>query len=521
MHDGDALSGEGGAGVNVVGEGTLLIRADANPGMGTGHVMRCLALAQSWQDEGGTAVCAMADPCPWVRERLMKESVEILRISAPGTEEDARQTAEVARRQAAVWVAVDGYQFGADYQRTLKSAGFKILFLDDYGHAGYYCADLVLNQNVSASESAYEHREPYTRLLLGPRYCLLRREFNAWQGWRREVAPSGHRVLVTMGGSDPKNVTERAIAALNSIKDDNLEATVVVGGSNPRPELLERVAAGVGNKIVLRRDISNMAELMAWADVAVSAAGTTCWEMCLMGLPALLVDLAENQTPVARELDRRGCAIHLGSLPDVSSGKIAEQVDRLLRSEEERQAISLRCRELVDGKGARRVVSALHGVKLRLRPAQEGDIRLLWEWANDAGVRAAAFSSTPIPWEQHESWFTSKMRDPACHILIAEDGQGRAIGQLRTDWRSSEDAEIDVSVSSECRGEGYGRVLIDLGVNRALAERRAARLHAFVKPENQASRRSFELAGFGSLGEEYVNGHRAIHYVRTGKPDQD
>jgi RimJ/RimL family protein N-acetyltransferase len=286
--------------------------------------------------------------------------------------------------------------------------------------------------------------------------------------------------------------------------------------------LLERAVAGVGKKkIVLRRDVSNMAELMAWADVAISAAGTTCWEMCLMGLPALLVDLAENQTRVARELDRRGCAIHLGGSHDFSAEKIVEQGGRLLRSQEDRQAMSLRCRELVDEKGARRVVSALRGVELFLRPAQEKDSHLLWVWANDPGVRAAAFSSTPIPWEQHEAWFTSKMGDPDCHLLIAEDGQGRAIGQLRTDWRSSEDAYIDVSVSSECRGEGYGRKLIGQGVNRVLAERRSARLHAFVKPENRASRRSFESAGFGSLGEEYVNGHLAIHYVRTAKPDQD
>jgi len=490
--------------------------------MGTGHVMRCLALAQAWQDAGGRAVFAMADPSSRVRERVLKESVGILAISASaGTEEDARQTAALAREHAAAWVVVDGYQFGADYQRTLKSAGFNILFLDDYGHAGHYYADLVLNQNVSADESAYENRESYTRLLLGPQYCLLRREFDAWREWRREIVPVGHRVLVTMGGSDAENFTERGIDALNSIEDDNLEATIVVGGSNERSELLKRIAAVAGKKIRVLRDISNVAELMAWADLAVSAAGTTCWEMCLMGLPAVLVDLAENQTPVARELERRGCAIHLGGPHDVSSEKLAEQVERLLTSWDDRQAMSAHGRELVDGEGAWRVVSALRSDRLRLRPAEENDSRLLWAWANDSGVRASAFSSTPIPWEQHVVWFTGKMKDPDCRILIAENGQGRAVGQFRVDWRSSEDADIDVSVSLECRGAGYGRLLIDLGASQVLAERRSARLHAFVKPENHASRRSFELAGFGNLGEEYVNGHAAIHYVRTGKTDQE
>jgi spore coat polysaccharide biosynthesis predicted glycosyltransferase SpsG len=163
-----------------------------------------------------------------------------------------------------------------------------------------------------------------------------------------------------MGGSDPENVTERAVAALNLIEDDKLEATVVVGGSNARSELLERTVAGFGKKkIVVRRDVSNMAELMEWADVAVSGAGSTCWEMCRLGLPALLFDLAENQTPVARELDRRGCAIHLGGPREVSSEELAGRIERLLRSREGREAMSLRCQDLVDGEGATRVVAAM------------------------------------------------------------------------------------------------------------------------------------------------------------------
>ena len=133
MHDGNALGCDKWVRATFVSEGTLLIRADANPAMGTGHVMRCLALAQSWQDAGGSAMFAMADPSTWARERLLKESVETVTISAaPGTEEDVRQTSVLARQHAGAWVVVDGYQFGADYQRTLKSAGFKVLFLDDY-----------------------------------------------------------------------------------------------------------------------------------------------------------------------------------------------------------------------------------------------------------------------------------------------------------------------------------------------------------------------------------------------------
>jgi UDP-2,4-diacetamido-2,4,6-trideoxy-beta-L-altropyranose hydrolase len=159
------------------------------------------------------------------------------------------------------------------------------------------------------------------------------------------------------------------------------------------------------------------------------------------------------------------------------------------------------------------VVSAMRA-DLRLRAAREDDCRLLWGWANDPQVRAAAFSSESISWEQHKAWFTSKMKDPNCQILIAEDGESRSVGQFRVDWRSDLDGDIDVSVASEFRGAGVGSVLIDLGSSSTLVEKREC-LHAFVKVENQASRHAFEQAGFATFREEIVQRHRVVHYLRT------
>ncbi len=479
--------------------------------------MRCLALAQAWQDAGGQAVFAMSETTSSIQDRLTAESCEVVSVShAAGTKDDASQTIALAQERKSDWIVVDGYQFTAEYQRALKAAGFKVLFLDDYGHAQHYSADLVLNQNVHANVQMYGAIESYTRLLLGPRYCLLRREFTAWRDWKRKVSPMGHRVLVTMGGSDPENVTKRVVNALELITIEDLEAIVVMGGSSPHAELPE-LAARSGKKISVRRDVTNIAELMAWADVAVSSAGTTCWELCLLALPALLVDVAENQTAVARELARRHCAIHLGGPREFTLEQLADVLEMLMRSTERRHEISANCRELVDGRGAWRVASAVR-TGLRVRPARESDCRLLWGWANDPQVRAAAFSSLPIPWERHEVWFASKMESSNCDLLVAEDGEGRAVGQFRVDWRSDGDGEIDVSVSPECRGGGYGAVLIDLGVNSVFAEK-GGRLHAFVKVENPASRRAFEQAGFTSLGAASVHGHPAIHYIRTSDHD--
>jgi UDP-2,4-diacetamido-2,4,6-trideoxy-beta-L-altropyranose hydrolase len=502
---------------------TLLIRADANIAMGTGHVMRCLALAQAWQDAGGLAVFAMAETTPALRARLLAESCEVLNISArAGTPADAQQTTAFAQEKCAEWIVVDGYQFLGTYQVALHSPRVKVLAIDDYGHAGRYAADLVLNQNVSASESLYPDRGVETRLLLGTRYCLLRREFRAWRNHDlksgRKIPEVGSRILITLGGSDPENVTARMLQSLAAIKVNNLEATVVIGGSNPHAESLQRSAKEIeeraGIKLSLRSDVANMPELMAWADVAISAAGSTCWELALLGLPALLIDVAENQAAVARELYRLGCAIHLGSSREVSAEHVARELTRLLNDAPRRQLLAQRSQALVDGFGAERVVSVLcRDDGMWLRQAQEHDAKLLWEWANDATVRAMAFSSQPIPWETHVAWLSSHLRGGKCFLLIAEDANGTPLGQIRFDIVNDGDCVVDVSLAQGNRGKGLAAKLIKLGVEKMFEQGGCSLVHAYVKPENAASARAFEKAGFARIGDEQVRGNAAVHFI--------
>jgi UDP-2,4-diacetamido-2,4,6-trideoxy-beta-L-altropyranose hydrolase len=338
----------------------LLIRAEATAAIGTGHVMRCLALAQAWHDAGGKSIFAMTDSVVSMEERIRSEDMEVVRLArSERSSEDAARLLEVARVRGAEWVVADGYQFDGGYQRSLKDGGLKLLFVDDYSHAEYYVADLVLNQNAHAREVMYHRREPYTRLLLGPHYAMLRREFAAWRDWTRIINPTGRKVLVTMGGSDPDNVTLQVVHALQLVEVERLEATVVAGDGNPHFESLERAVLRLPGVVRLERNVRNMGELMTWADVVISAAGSTCWEICLLGLPAILIDLAENQYPIAHELDRRGCGIHLGSTSTVSAETIAGKLEWLLLSPEVRKVLSGHAQELVDGEGATRVLSAM------------------------------------------------------------------------------------------------------------------------------------------------------------------
>ncbi|MDJ0677012.1 MAG: UDP-2,4-diacetamido-2,4,6-trideoxy-beta-L-altropyranose hydrolase [Calothrix sp. MO_167.B42] len=338
----------------------LVIRADASKQIGTGHVMRCLALAQAWQYAGGDVIFVMATKTPALEARLKSEGMEVVYIPVQiGSVEDARETVNLTRKFNANWVVVDGYEFGGEYQQIIKDNGLRLLMIDDYGHAEHYYADIVLNQNISAHEGLYVNREPYTQLLLGVKYTLLRREFRQWCGWNREIPAVGRKVLVTLGGSDPDNVTLKVIQALELVQFNDLEVVVVVGGSNPHYEQLKSVCLDAKFPIHLKRNVTNMPELMAWADVAVAAGGSTNWELSFMGLPSIILVLADNQRAIAEKLGSMKITINLGCYEDVSPTEIALALKPLLDAPQARMEMSQQGQKLVDGGGNTRIAAIL------------------------------------------------------------------------------------------------------------------------------------------------------------------
>jgi UDP-2,4-diacetamido-2,4,6-trideoxy-beta-L-altropyranose hydrolase len=482
--------------------------------------MRCLALAQAWQDAGGHVVFAMAESTPAIDQLLRSEGMEIVQFKvSPNTVQDARDVSALACDREATWVVVDGYRFDSKYQHNLKSAALKVLFVDDLGQCEHYSADLVLNQNVHAIASMYADREAHTRLLLGPRFAMLRRDFKPWRKWQREITPNGCKVLVTMGGSDPDNVTAVVLEALRDVKIDGLEIVAVLGGSNPHTAFPEKFA-NQSLPIRLLRNASNMPQLMAWADVALSAAGSTCGEMCLLGLPAILIDLAENQRPVARELGRQSVAIHLGSSKEVTVPKIAGHVQSLLLSTELRVSLARRSRQLVDGRGTERVMSAIHEGGLRLRRVRKADCRQLWEWANDPEVRPVSFATEPISWERHLQWFNSKLCDPNSVLYLVVDAADIPTGQVRYQIDKLR-AEVSISIAPQFRGKGYGQIVLEMATEDLFRTTAAMQIDAFVKPNNTASLRLFARAGYARVGVETIGTHLAVHFVLERPVDRD
>lgn len=513
----------------------LPIRADASAEMGTGHVMRMLALAQAWRDvkkrDAGDPgrVCFVCAQLPEALEqRLHREGCEVVRIDAkPGSEKDLEQTlaALTPRRSDAAthphphtptWFVLDGYAFGLMYQRAIRAAGYRLLLVDDYNHLPEYECDLLLNQNIGAEEYTFRTNAD-AELLLGPRYALLRHEFLLA---RKTIAPRPvsscpRNVLVTMGGSDLHGMTRNVVAALVEQEGEPLHIKVVAGAAATISESELGVRTNNGHEIELLRNVEDMPSLMQWADIAVSAAGSTCWELLCFGVPTLVVIVAENQERIARSLQERGLAINLGWYNEWDSGRVAEQVKSLFANVEQRRLMGLAAVNTVDGCGAERVVKVLCSEALTLRPVVMDDAHLLWVWANDSSLRAQSFTSEKIPWQTHLDWLEAKLSDAQSVFLLAE-ARGRPVGVARIEKKGME-AVISVSICSEERGKGLGNRVIALAsraytncVGRSL-------IHAYIKSDNSASRRAFEHAGYRFDADTKCGDQPAVRYVWSAR----
>lgn len=353
----------------------LLFRVDASPEIGSGHVMRCLALAEAWQRAGGQCVFASAEITPSLARRLRDENVEMVSLpAARGGADDAACTVERARALGVAWIVADGYCFDAAWQQRVHAVGIRLLIVDDYGQTDRYFADVVLNQNLGASTDLYARRPVDSRLLLGCRFALLRGEFLGPRPGRT-FPEQASKVLVTLGGGDPDNVTSRVIAALGTL--ENIEATVIVGGSNPHRAAIEAAAAASPVRMRVVVDASNMPGLMARADLAVAAAGSTTWELACLGVPTIQLVIADNQRGIAEQMAHEGAAISLGDFRSVGVEAIAAAVRRLQSDVKARREMSERATRLVDGHGAARVAAAL-GAPLRLTLLSDPD-----SWLNE------------------------------------------------------------------------------------------------------------------------------------------
>ena len=329
----------------------LLFRTDATPEIGVGHFMRCLALAQYAAKAGIETEWISYCPSPKLRRQIERLGAKPQWLEKTHT--DMGIVAE-AKPDLAV---LDGYKFGLDCQKSIRSAGIKLLMIDDYHHQESYEADMILNQNIGSEAIDYKCNSGCV-VLRGVEYCLIREEFLKA---RRKPMPEKEgpmKILLTMGGADPVNASLPIMQALELCKPD-AEITVLVGDTNPRMDELLDFAGNASSNFKVSESVDNMPSLLSEMDFVISAAGLTCWELCLLGLPMALLVIAENQARTARGLERAGAAVHLGDVDNFDLGKTAGTLSRLISDHSGRERIASTAAKLVDGRGPERALRSI------------------------------------------------------------------------------------------------------------------------------------------------------------------
>ena len=383
------------------------------------------------------------------------------------------QALDQAGIHSASWLVVDHYGLDATWETQLLAglagdAPPKLLTIDDLADRPHQ-ADLLLDQNFfgAATEERYSGLLPAHCLqLLGPHYALLGAEYAQLHPLvppRREL----RRVLVFFGGVDTHNLTSLALEGLMAPELAHLAVDVVVGPQAPHRAAVAELVARRPHT-TLHGPLPSLAGLIARADLAIGAGGSTTWERACLGLPALVVSVASNQRPITEALHRAGYLQLLGETVSITPGQIRDAL--LERVTGPFEAAS--GHDLSDGWGTARVATAVlgpHGT-IRLRPATPADEALLLRWANDPQVRANSFSPEPISPDMHRKWFQSGLTDANRLLLIATDAEGCPLGQIRFDRNATTadhhatEARVGLSLDRCARGHGLSAKLVKLGV---------------------------------------------------------
>ena len=469
---------------------TIVFRADASSTIGHGHVMRCLSLAQELHDSGARCVFVSRPDDGDLRDHIARSGFDQFPIADMSATTMSAVLRAVGLRPS--WLVVDHYQLDREWESEMRRDVRQIMAIDDRPRRPHDC-DVLLDQNLSGTDDATID-DTGAQALIGVEYALLQPEYRQL---RREARPrSGRvrRILITFGGSDRYGLTLSSLSAVIANTGGDVQVDVVIPSTIQDRAAIE-AAAGESTRVTLHKDLPTLAPLIQAADLGIGAAGSTSWERLCLGLPSIVITLAENQVPIATALDRLGLAKWIGhateagaALPPAIATIAADGLD---------DQWSHRCLAYVDGKGASRVAAVLTAsasTLLRARRAEAADEARLLRWANDPVTRRDSFSRHAVTADEHHQWFQRVLSDDDSRQLIVETDRGAEIGQVRFQRKNGE-WEVRYAVAPEFRGRRLGTPLLRVALDELGREHRG-RVVGRVKASNVASQKIFQALGF-------------------------
>ncbi len=494
----------------------IVFRCDGSPEIGSGHVMRCLTLAQT----------------------LRKKKYEIVFLSSeetlktvPALRDNEFSVQHEEKLEYADWLIVDHYGLDTSYESNARNWTKNIMVIDDLADRSHDC-DVLLDQTYGRKTADYKALVPDgCKILTGAQYALLREEFSELrQGMNRDFS-NADRILISFGGVNPKSSTEYALSMIEKYKNKSLHIDVVTSSgakslSSIKKEV-EKIKDMAFHTIDLHLDTPDMAALMTKADLCIGAGGTTSWERCCLKLPSITLELADNQKFVLESLGKAGAIQNMGPIETIDKKEFLGIFSEFIGSTERLAGMSEKAGAICTGDGVDRVFCYLmkegktkSGENVTLRVAGENDCKLIFDWQVMPEIRQHARNPAPPSWEDHQHWFAKSLSNTGRKIFIVE-GDKKPAGVVRLDKQDKEERkdiapsaeniyEVSILIDPAMHGQGIG--LAALALLRDYEP--DAALIAEVLPENKASHILFDKAGYKPVNATW---HASHPHVLEGK----
>lgn len=353
----------------------IAFRTDSSRLIGTGHLIRCMALADALRHHGAETRFLCRHILNHHADLLQRKNHAVVKLPEHGSSgldnslthsrwlgvsqwQDATDSRHALSGGFWDWLVVDHYALDARWESSMQKSAAHILAIDDLADRLHTC-HVLLDQNLHVDMGKrYVGKVPKEcRLLLGPNFALLRDEFLQWRACVQARTLPVNQILVFLGGVDTANITSMVIHALANVGQPQLRIAVVIGAHHPARDSIEAFCRQKGFQCHV--ETGRMAELMAKSDVAIGSAGTATWERCCLGLPTLCVTVAENQIPISKAAALHGVVIDMGEGNQLSEKKVQTILLGFIQNKNELSSVSHRCLSLVDGCGARRVAEMM------------------------------------------------------------------------------------------------------------------------------------------------------------------
>jgi UDP-2,4-diacetamido-2,4,6-trideoxy-beta-L-altropyranose hydrolase len=500
----------------------VAFRVDSSYEIGTGHVKRCLSLASELARYQVQCIFFIKDLQGSLTEEIASSGHQVVILDYGNkftSKQDFDQTldAELIIEHLKIMrpnlLIVDHYRIDIIWERKIKPYVEDVVVIDDYLNRPHDCS-YFFNQNYFLGETLETSCINFKKgLFVGTRFALLGIEYlekrmEMLKLKKSSTTSNSLKCLVYFGGSDSENLILRMLNIVKKGLFPQIQFNMILGVNN-RNSADVKIKSISQKNIAIHEHSKSLVSLLSESDIAIGSPGSTTWERMCLGIPSILISIADNQDSNLNYLSISGCIVSAGKIQDLTDEKIERSI-KLLMNEKFLNEMKKKCLTLVDGYGAKRVAQIILPnlkKKYSLRSAQNYDIYMLYNWANEESVRENSLISDQISWERHAAWFAKKIYEKNSKLYILEVNL-LPTGIVRFEYSQELSAAvISFSIDQAFRSRGYGKKILSMGMKKYDGKRYVA----YVKTCNEISIKIFESLNF--IQTEYDQVQNIYTYV--------